>query len=487
MQYRSTTSWSACAVAVCVLLFEGGSPLYAQCSPLELDRLTASDAAEVDEFGVSVGISGDTIVVGSYLGDTTKIDAGAAYVYLHSGASWPEQAKLFAPDPGINDQFGTAVAISGDTVIVGSPFNNNGAGDDSGAAYVFVRGGTVWSFQAKLIPDDSATNENFGVSVAISGNTALIGSYRDNTPAGSNTGSAFVFVRSGTAWSQQAKLIASDAAPSDAFGISVALSGDTAVVGADLDDDGGNATGSAYVFVRSGTVWTQQGKLLANDAQPNDNLGISVGVEGDTAVVGAWHDDTPGGGNAGSAYVFVRSGTVWTQQGHLFASDGAPDDNFGVSVAVDGDIAVVGSYLNATPAGDTGAAYYYKRSGTTWSQQPKLIGVEAAPGGSVGYSVAVEGETAVVGALDDPPDLDSGAAYVFALGCTAVVCCPGDFNGNQAVGPNDIPAFISALLSGSACPALPACCPADLNGDLIVNGKDVEPFVTKLLNGGACP
>ncbi len=487
MYDRSLTLWIACALSVCLALPKSVPAANAQCSPQQLDRLTASDAAEVDEFGVSVGISGDTIIVGSYLSDTTKIDAGAAYVYVRNGATWPEQAKLVAPDPAGNDQFATAVAISGDTVIVGSPFCNNGAGDDSGAAYIFVRSGTLWTLQAKIFPDDSATNDNFGVAVALSGDTALIGSWRDTTPAGSNTGSAFVFVRSGTVWSQQAKLIASDAAPSDAFGIAVALSGDTAVVGADLDDDGGNATGSAYVFVRTGTAWAQEAKLFASDALANDNFGISVGVDGDTAIVGAWRDDTPGGGNAGSAYVFLRSGAVWTQQGHLFANDAEPDDNFGVAVAVDGDLAVVGSYLNATPAGDTGAAYYYKRSGTTWTLQPKLIGVEAAPGGSVGYSVAIDGETAVIGALDDPPDLDSGAAYVFALGCTPVVCCAGDFSGNQAVGPNDIPAFVAALLSGGACPALPACCPGDLNADLVVNGKDVEPFVAKLTNGGACP
>ena len=278
-------------------------------------------------------------------------DFGAAYPLVVD--PWFEQAKLSASDAANGDLFGWSVAVAGDTAVVGAPFDNTVAGTDAGSAYVFVRSGGAWTQQAKLRASDAANGDLFGVSVAVAGDTAVVGAYDDNTVAGVDAGSAYVFVRSGGAWTQQAKLTASDAANGDAFGISVAVAGDTAVVGAYADDTvaGGDA-GSAYVFVRSGGAWTQQAKLTASDAANGDAFGISVAVAGDTAVVGASYDDTVAGTDAGSAYVFVGSGGVWTQQAKLTASDAANGDAFGISVAVAGDTAVVGARFDDTLAGD---------------------------------------------------------------------------------------------------------------------------------------
>ncbi len=259
--------------------------------------------------------------------DDAGSESGSAYVFVRSGTTWSQQAKLTAFDAAAIDQFGYSVAISGDTAIVGA-YGDDDAGSASGSAYVFVRSGTTWSQQAKLTALDAAASDQFGYSVAISGDTAIVGAYLDDD-AGSASGSAYVFVRSGTTWSQQAKLTASDGAASDLFGYSVAISGDTAIVGAYGDDDAGSDSGSAYVFVRSGTTWSQQAKLTALDAAAVDCFGYSVAISGDTAIVGAYLDDDAGSAS-GSAYVFVRSGTTWSQQAKLTASDGAASDQFGI-------------------------------------------------------------------------------------------------------------------------------------------------------------
>jgi hypothetical protein len=263
---------------------------------------------------------------------------------------------------------------------------------------VFVRSGTTWTQQAKLTASDGVSNDYFGYSVAISGNTAVTGAVAKN----SLTGAAYVFVRSGTAWSQQAKLTASDGAANDYFGDSVAVSGSTAVVGARQN----SSTGAAYVFVPSGTTWSQQAKLTASDAAPLDNFGVWVAVSGSTTVVGAFGKNS----NTGAAYVFVRSGTTWSQQAELTAFDAAQSDNFGLSVALSGSIALVGA---SGKSSNKGAAYVFVRSGTTWSQQSELTASDSVSNDYFGVSVALSGSNAVVGAQGK--NSFTGAAYVYVL------------------------------------------------------------------------
>ena len=267
-----------------------------------------------------------------------------------------ESAKLLPDDGAVGDQFGHSVALSGDTAVVGARRDDDN-GIISGSAYVFVRSGTSWAQEAKLSPVDGAAGDQFGRSVAISGDTAVVGAHGDDDN-GSDSGSAYVFVRSGTSWAQEAKLSPVDGAAGDRFGRSVALSGDTAVVGAFRDGDNGNSSGSAYVFVRSGTSWAQEAKLLPDDGAAGDRFGISVALSGDTAVVGAPEDDD-NGSNSGSAYVFVRSGTSWAQEAKLLPVDGAAGDRFGRSVALSGDTAVVGAHLNDDKGSRSGSAYVF--------------------------------------------------------------------------------------------------------------------------------
>jgi hypothetical protein len=365
-----------------------GAPATSAASASQQARLTASDGAKHDNFGWSVALSGTTAVVGA---DTKNSGTGAAYVFTRSGSTWSQQAKLTASDGASGDDFGFSVALSGSTAVVGADTKNS----STGAAYVFTRSGTTWTQQAKLTASDAAASDSFGFSVAIANSTAVVGADTKN----SSTGAAYVFVRSGTTWSQQAKLTASDAAANGFFGYSAALSGSTAVVGA----IGGNRTGEAYVFTRSGTTWTQQAKLTASGGIAGDEFGYSVALSGTTAVVGAINNNA----GTGAAYVFTRSGTTWTQQAKLTASDGASSDFFGNSVAIVNSTAVVGAPDNL----GTGAAYVFTRSGTTWTQQAKLTHSGVAGNDFFGYSVAMSGTKAVMGAYGRKSF--TGAAYVF--------------------------------------------------------------------------
>jgi hypothetical protein len=351
--------------------------------------------------------------------DTLGPQAAAALA-----APTAQQARLNAADAEAGDWFGWSVALSGDTALIGAPYEDPdlGAGpiNNAGSAYVFVRSGATWSQQAKLNAADAETGDWFGRSVALSGDTALIGAPNEDPDLGSgpltNAGSAYVFVRSGATWSQQAKLNAADAEAGDRFGWSVALSGDTALVGApheDPDLGGGpiSYAGSAYVFVRSGATWSQQAKLNAADAEAGDWFGEAVALSGDTALVGAGHEDRDLGvgprTDTGSAYVFVRSGVAWSQQAKLNAADAFVRD-FGISVALSGDTALVGAGEYGTWSLDISAAYVYARSGVAWSQQAKLN--TADPLSFFGHSVALAGGYALIGA---PWDYNAGSAYVF--------------------------------------------------------------------------
>jgi hypothetical protein len=250
-----------------------------------------------------------------------------------------------------------------------------------------TRGAANWTEEQKLRSSDIESKDWFGCSVSLSGDTALIGA-KYNDDKGTRSGSAYVFTRTGTTWTQQAKLLASNGVEEDQFGCSVSLDGDTALIGA---SEYYLYNGSAYVFTRSGTTWTQQAKLLASDGLASSHFGYSVSLSGDTALIGAM-DDNDNGANSGSAYVFTRTGTTWTQQAKLLPSDGKVADWFGRSVSLSGNTALIATSRSST--------YVFTRTGTTWSQQQKL---------DFGYLASLNDDTALI---FDSNSYDSGA-YVF--------------------------------------------------------------------------
>jgi nucleoside-specific outer membrane channel protein Tsx len=272
----------------------------------------------------------------------------------------------------------------------------------------------VHAAEFKLTASDGAADDQFGYSVAIAGDYALVGARFDDDK-GVDSGSAYIFKRDGTSWNQQAKLTASDGAAGDRFGYSVAIAGEYALVGALYDDDKGVNSGSAYIFKRDGTSWNQQAKLTASDGAAGDQFGWSVAIAGDYALVGALYDADKGV-NSGSAYIFKRDGISWNQQAKLTASDGAAGDQFGHSVAIAGEYALVGAHLDDDNGTDSGSAYIFKRDGTSWNQQAKLTASDGAAGDQFGYSVAIAGDYALVGArLDDDNGSASGSAYIYML------------------------------------------------------------------------
>jgi hypothetical protein len=317
-------------------------------------KITADDAARSDFFGYSVSISGDYVVIGARLDDDGCNHSGSAYIFIREGDGWTEQAKLTADDAARSDFFGCSVSINGDYAVFGA---NNDIGEDEGSAYIFVRDGANWTQQAKLTANDADAVDEFGKSVSINGDYAVVGAM-GNFLDGEDEGSAYIFVRNGADWTQQAKLTAEDAAAGDEFGCSVSISGDYAVIGACGDDDDGSCSGSAYIFARDGEDWVQQAKLTANDAEAVDYFGCSVSISEDHAVIGALYDDD-GGDKSGSVYIFVREDDNWTQLAKLTAEDAAAGDEFGCSVSISGDYAVIGACGDDDDGWSSGSAYIY--------------------------------------------------------------------------------------------------------------------------------
>jgi hypothetical protein len=387
-----------------VIEVEDGEATY----PLTIDplfsiqqKLSAADGATADMFGVSVALDGDTVVVGSFWDDIgANLEQGSAYVFTRSGAVWTQQQKLTAGDSAAGDQFGLAVALRGDTVVIGAPFHGISGQEYQGAVYVFTRSGVVWTQQQKLTASDGVRNDGFGGAVALDGDTLAVGATGDDIGPNEGQGSAYVFKRNSGIWTEQQKLTATAGTMSEAFGGAVALDGDTVVVGALDNNFGSNFNkGSAYIFTRSGAVWTERQKLTASDGMEGDKFGSALALSGDTIAVGAAGDDIGAKIDQGSVYVFMRSDAVWTMSLKLTAVDGAAKDEFGVSVALSGDSLVVGARGDTIGANtNQGSAYVFTRIGAAWSHQQKLVTTDGNPFGYFGRAVSLSGNTVIVGA-----------------------------------------------------------------------------------------
>jgi hypothetical protein len=504
-------SWAAGLV-----LATAGAPTSAQTLTLAQQAyLKASNTDFGDEFGFAVAASGDTVAVGAWLENSNEPEAGAVYVFVRSGTTWSQQAYLKPANNDADDHFGHVVALSGDTLVVGTASEDSSAtgvdGDESddsmesaGAAYVFVRSGTTWTQQAYLKASNTEAQDAFGISVAVSGDSIVVGAVGEDSSATGvdgdqddngavSSGAAYVFARSGTTWSQQAYLKASNTAFDDEFGRSVALSGDAILVGADQEDssatgvngsqaDGAAQAGAAYVFTRSGTTWSQQAYLKASNTDPGDGFGQWVALDGDTAVVGVPKEDSIATGIdgdqgddsamwAGAAYVFTRSGTSWSQQAYLKASNTDAGDQFGIATSVSGDTLVVGASTEDSRAkgidgnqaddssSNSGAVYLFARDGGTWSQQAYVKASNTSEGDGFGLSVGLSGTLLVSGAFRDDSSAtgvngnqndngapNAGAAFTFEIGPN-----PWTDLGSALAGVNGLPILhgTGTLVAGS--------------------------------------
>ena len=394
-------------VAVSVAVAAGAPALVAQ--NLDPERLPVPDPEPGAQLGFAVDVSGARVVAGAPVDDGAESNSGAAYVWIETASGWELETKLFPADAQASDWFGTSVAIDGERLVVGA------AGCDDvalnhGAVYVFDRVGSSWVESAKLVGSDPGPNDRFSNSVAVEGDTVLVGApyHVTNNVAG---GSAFVFVRQPSGWVQSAKLTASDAADDAYFGTAVALSGDRALVGAPRDDEIQTDAGAGYVFTRNGSAWSQTQKLVALDGGVSAELGQAVGLDGERLVLAAPFDEPPsvGGNDRGAAYFFERQTGSWNQVAKVVSADSAALDYFGYSAALDEDLAIFGATGTSDGGNNTGSAYVVRRTPIGWLEVEELHAPDAAENEMLGYAVAVDGSLLVAATrLAD----GVGAAYV---------------------------------------------------------------------------
>lgn len=452
--------------------------------------LKATPTTSTSQYGQAVAASGHTVAVGSALANGgTGADSGVVEVFVRTGGVWTLEAVLTPANAGPGDGFGHAVALSGDTLVVGAPAEdslvtgiNDGPGTDngaidSGAAYIFVRNAGIWTQQAYIKPSNTGAGDAFGHSVAVSGNRVVVGANQEqsqgtgvDSPFESDnsqdaSGAAYIFDRSGGAWTQAAYLKASNTDQGDRFGAAVAVSGDTVAIGAEWEASAGPGvnpgnesdnslikSGAVYVFAKASGVWSQQAFIKASNPDQGDQFARALSLSGDTLAVGADSESGSGLGvnpptqannsaaGAGAAYVFVRDTGVWTQQAYIKASNTEAGDRFGWSIAVAGDELVVGAWgddsdgVGADPPNQTnaaapnsGAAYLFGRANGVWEQRSYIKASNTDQGDQFGWSVALASDTLIAGARNEDGNgsgvnpgnqntngfNNSGAAYVF--------------------------------------------------------------------------
>ncbi|MDD5419086.1 MAG: FG-GAP repeat protein [Methanomicrobiaceae archaeon] len=365
-------------------------------------RLTPGEVGPDAEYGRSVAIDGDLVAVGAVEDDA----GGAVYLYRRQGMAYVPVAKLVAPDATSGAEFGRSVAIKGNTVIVGARFARVGDLERAGAVYIFKNNRGSWQFEEKISSPEPADEDNFGRALAVWGNTLVVTARKD----AAETGAAYVFVNRGKRWIYTAELMAGDAAEGDYFGQSVALQGDIIAIGARNTDE----AGGLYLFRRSGDGWREIARVTPPDGRRNDQYGFTVAIAGDTIAVSARRADPDTIKDAGEVYVYSLTGDGVRPVARLTAGDASAGDEFGQSIAIAGDTIAVGAWkADIGENDDQGAIYLFRRAGTRWIETAKITASDGAAGDEFGYSLAAFGTRMVTGAHF--ADQMTGAAYVLPL------------------------------------------------------------------------
>lgn len=383
--------------------------------PSQLAKLAPSTTASTLH-GAAVAMRGSRAIVGAYGDSQNGSLAGAAWIYDLAGGVWQTTVKLTPKDgsAGPNDEFGWSVALDGDVAVVGARYDQTGFNYNAGTAFVFERIGGVWTQTARLVATDGTALEEFGAVVAVSGTTIAVTSRMDGQN-GEAAGSVYIFEKTGSTWSQTAKILPADAGYHDYFGSALALSGDVLIAGTPGDSDIQNDAGSVYVFERSGGAWSQSARLTSPVVTAYENFGSAVAVDGLSAFIGVPADSTLGN-QAGAVYVVNRVAGVWQIVGKLTAVGGAAGDWFGNAVAMSGDTAVIGAEFEDQQGMNAGAAYVFQRLNGNWTQAAKLVSTDAAAFDDLGHAVAIGSAAILLGAPQaDAPLANAGAAYVFEL------------------------------------------------------------------------
>jgi len=402
--------------AVCLLCFLQ-SRSHAQITEF---KLSPSDGAGTDLFGRAIAVTDSFVIVGAQEDDDGGSNTGSAYLYTRAGSSWENEVKLNPMIAGVNDQFGTAVALTNDYAVIGEPFD----GPERGEVYLFGRNGSAWTEVATLRASDGTFWDYFGSSVSIEGTTIVVGAYGNDQ----GRGAAYVFVLESGSWVEQAKLTASDAEVSDYFGIDVAISGDRILVGAQWNDEGAENAGAGYIFLRQGSDWIEEAKLMADDPGFGLLLGASVSLSGNTAILGARGDDHAGL-STGSAYVFTESAGSWSQEAKLTASDASLADFFGTDVSISESTALVGALGDDDLGSSSGSVYVFSRVEGVWVETDKWTASDGEASDHFGEAVVISGEVAAIGAPEAYGSSEAGAAYMYTGFSVVLACDEIDFFG----------------------------------------------------------
>ncbi len=403
MNTQRTLGSLATGVASLLAVVTCSTSAVAQCQ----DKLLAGSATPQDQFGLAVAQSSRYAVVGALF----EAGSGAAYVYEPAGGGWRQSGRLQASAPTGTDQFGSTVAVSGNTVVVGASFSDVAPLQFTGSAHVFEPDGSGWLETQTLHASDLESGDQFGISVSVDGNWLAVGAPFKEIPGVASAGAVYLFERQAGTWVEVDRVNASDAATGDSFGLSVSLSGDSLFVGAPFDDDGGTSSGSTYLFQFDGISWNETQKLTASSPDPSDEFGRQVAVSGDIAIIGARNDDD-GGVDTGAAYAYERTGSSWVFAQKLKSSLPLPNDRFGTCVgAGDGMLAAGSPFANGVGV-DRGCAHLFRTNGGGWVEFKTVHANDATNSDRFGMAVAVGGGRLLIGApQNDEAGSNSGAAY----------------------------------------------------------------------------
>lgn len=471
---------------------------------IQTQQVTETDPQFDPEFGYSVAVHGTTAMIGA---QQAKIDGndsqGAVYVFEKSNGVWTRTQKLVANDGQTYDTFGHAIVFNGNTAFIGAYGALVNDNFSQGAVYVFTLAGGTWTQTQKITADDGQMFDNFGYSLALSGTTAIIGA--DGARVGSNDfqGAAYVYDGSTGTWTPTQKLTASDGGIGDIFAYSIAFEGTKAMIGAYAAN---GYQGAVYVYGKTNGTWAETQKLVASDGGPNTYFGYATALSGSTFLVGAWGANPGGNDTQGSAYVFTESNGNWTQTQVIGASDGVAGIKFGHAVALQGTTALIGAD-NAHTGTAQGAVYAFDGSSGTFVQTQRFVASDGGAGFQFGLPVTLDGNTALVGSWlwRSADSRMPGSAYFFELNGTPPqpYTVGGSVNGlagsglvlrqnggdNLAINADGSFTFATPVISGShysvtvsALPANPAQTCSVTNGNGTVAGANIDNVIVTCMN-----
>jgi hypothetical protein len=468
-----TTMFRSCFLVFALLAIDTWTYGQCDCSLTEMQLLSAASPVQGDTLGSSIAIDGQVVVAGVPTRENQAnpgvLSVGSVVIFrLEAQGDWSQEQELFADDAAAGDNLGSSVAIDGDVAIAGAPMDDDGPTVEVGSAYVFRYNATTgsWSQEAKLEASDAASGDQFGTSVAIQGDTAVIGAPFKDTFTVDAAGAVYVFKKVGSTWNQVQTFSASMPEDEDYFGRSVAIDGSRIVIGGTRS--GTSSPGKVWVFKLNGTTWEQEAEIEP-DTPPasGDNFGLSVDIEGEIIIAGA-HENDDAASNSGAAFVFSYSGGSWIQQQQLTACDASGGESFGFSVSLSAGNLVVGA-RNASVSSHSaaGAAYVFEHVGGTWSALARLEQSDPATADRFGHAVSISRKGVAVGAPFDgvAPGIDDAGTWA-AFNGFAPCECLGDLTDDGNVNAADL---AELLASWGPC----SSCDADLNVDGDVGPMDL--------------